>query len=139
MVSQTAPYANIKPINCALWKQNESVVLSDPGLGKWGFETRSEDESTNFESAECNRVEGRTLDSIMSEYSLGAIDLLKLDIEGAEADVLESSDRWIRKVTYLVTELHESRRKGCEAAYARATAEFGRHWRYGGHVYAARV
>jgi FkbM family methyltransferase len=50
-------------------------------------------------------VEAETLDSIVAET--GPVDLLKLDIEGAEFEVLESaSDETLRQISAVVAELH---------------------------------
>jgi FkbM family methyltransferase len=50
-------------------------------------------------------VEAETLDSIVAET--GPVDLLKLDIEGAEFEVLESAlDETLRQISAVVAELH---------------------------------
>ncbi|MBK8992647.1 MAG: FkbM family methyltransferase [Gammaproteobacteria bacterium] len=46
------------------------------------------------------------------------IDLLKIDIEGAEVEVLSSSDPWIGRVSTMFIELHDRIRPGCSAALA---------------------
>jgi len=50
-------------------------------------------------------VPSRTLDAVVA--STGAVDLLKLDVEGAEFDVLEAaSDETLRQIGAIVGELH---------------------------------
>jgi len=63
-----------------------------------------------------------TLDEIVSECGIGRIDLLKVDIEGAECDVLRSSGASLRKVGMIVIELHGA--YGL-ADFARDVAAFG--------------
>lgn len=52
-------------------------------------------------------VEARTLPEILDGYAGGrAVDLLKCDIEGAEAEVFASCAGWIRRVRYIIIETH---------------------------------
>ena len=138
LVRQVAPYKNITPLRCALWSHNEDVFLVDPGRGKWGFETSASDDAIRNVAGPVTKVPGRTVESLLEAHSLSHLDLLKLDIEGAEVDVLNYSSQWIGKVKYVIAELHENKKKGCQSAYAAATQAFAKHWKYGGHVYAAR-
>jgi FkbM family methyltransferase len=138
LVKQVAPYKNVTPVMCALWSNNDDVLLLDPGRGKWGFETTAGDDAGEHAAGPVGRVPGKTVESLLEEHSLSHLDLLKLDIEGAEADVLKDASQWIGRVKYVIAELHENKRKGCQSAYAAATQAFAKHWKYGGHVYAAR-
>jgi hypothetical protein len=60
----------------------------------------------------------------MGKMNLEHIDILKIDIEGAEKEVFESSSIWIGKIGIIMTELHESLRPGCKKAFYDATKEF---------------
>ncbi len=51
-------------------------------------------------------VRAVTLDAVMKDHSLSAIDILKFDIEGAEYDVLRSFSG-LRSVRYIAGEVHE--------------------------------
>jgi len=50
-----------------------------------------------------------TMSSLLDEYRIEFIDLLKCDIEGGEAELFEDCSHWIKKVRFLVVELHEGR------------------------------
>ena len=53
-------------------------------------------------------VQGVSVPSLMKEFKFDSIDLLKLDIEGAEFAVLgESSDAWLTKVRCIIIEFHD--------------------------------
>ena len=39
-----------------------------------------------------------TVDAIMQKYAIDRIDILKIDIEGAEYEVFDDPSRWISKV-----------------------------------------
>ena len=61
------------------------------------------------------------------DYRIDRIDLLKLDIEGAEFDVLSSaSDTWMNAVEAVVVELPAPAisRPGCTRAFVDATRDF---------------
>lgn len=52
------------------------------------------------------RVRCDTMESILDHFSLPAVDILKVDIEGAEALLFQNSVSWLRRVRALVIELH---------------------------------
>ncbi|WP_456374739.1 FkbM family methyltransferase [Methanocaldococcus sp.] len=66
-------------------------------------------ESSIFEiSKDSIRVPVITLEEIIEEF--GIIDLLKIDIEGAEFDVFENTDlNTLKKINYIVGEIHTKR------------------------------
>jgi FkbM family methyltransferase len=51
----------------------------------------------------------------MREMRLAAVDLVKVDIEGAETEVLRDAD-WIEGVRCFMIELHHRFRPGCSEA-----------------------
>ncbi len=54
------------------------------------------------------------------------IDILKLDIEGAEKELLQSgSDKWMHRVAMIIIELHDWLKPGCADALNQATAGMG--------------
>ena len=48
-----------------------------------------------------------TLDEIMSKYRIDAIDILKVDIEGAEKQIVSRDPGWLSRVGCVVIELHD--------------------------------
>ena len=53
-----------------------------------------------------------TIDRIMNDYHLDKIDILKVDIEGADKEVFSNALSWIEKVDALIIELHERMKTG---------------------------
>jgi FkbM family methyltransferase len=47
-----------------------------------------------------------TLDEIISRCRLGSIDVLKVDVEGAEREIFSGAPAWLKKVRCVVIELH---------------------------------
>ena len=60
----------------------------------------------------------------MEQYKLPMIDILKLDIEGAEKQVFSGSTEWLENVKVLIVELHDNLEVGCASNFYRATANY---------------
>jgi FkbM family methyltransferase len=125
-----APYPQIIPLHAALWNENRPISLVDPGLGKWGFMTH--DEASGLVLGKpCGLVQGLTVDQVMRDHKLERIDILKLDIEGAEREVLESAGPWIDRVDAMLVELHDRMKPGCSRSFYNATNVFDDEWSQG--------
>jgi FkbM family methyltransferase len=121
--ANTAPYANVTPVRAALWRENTGVDVIDPGKGKWGFQTVADAGRPAIQ-----RVPGMTVDALMDRCGLQAIDVLKIDIEGAEKEVFADASAWIDRVGVLMVELHERMKTGCNRAVYAATGGFPTEW-----------
>jgi FkbM family methyltransferase len=101
-----APYgARAMALRCALWYRREDLAI-DRGLfrdgGAWSFQVRPTNGSGIAE------VEGVTLVDVMQRYGLKTIDILKIDIEGAERYVFEDSiSASLSKIGLIAIELHD--------------------------------
>ncbi|MGZ5017283.1 MAG: FkbM family methyltransferase [Methylobacter sp.] len=133
-----APYSNIIPIQAALWDKNEEINLIDPGHGKWGFMTEMRNSSENLSGVTCHAVMAMTLDKVMKDYNLEKIDILKIDIEGAEREVFSNNPSWIEKVDSIIIELHESMKTGCNRSFYCGSNGFDNEWKQGENVYLSR-
>jgi hypothetical protein len=49
----------------------------------------------------------RSLNSILKEKMIEKIDILKIDVEGAEMGVLEGADQILNKVNFILIEIHK--------------------------------
>jgi Methyltransferase FkbM domain len=78
-----------------------------------------------------------TIPELMDRFGVDRIDLLKVDVEGAERALLASSGR-IEDVDMMVIELHDRLQPGCTDAFTAATAEFGHRAERGENFLAAR-
>lgn len=132
------PYPNIIPVHAALWNRNEEINLIDPGRGKWGFITEAKNTADNPLSNICHTVNGMTIDRIIHDYGLNNIDILKIDIEGAEKEVFEDTASWIGKVNALIIELHERLKSGCNRSFYQGTNGFDHEWCRGETIYLVR-
>lgn len=131
----SAPYGRIIPLNAAIWDKNEGISLVDPGLGKHGFMTKREGSQRRNPGKVIHPVRGITIDKIMREYGLKRIDILKMDIEGAEREVFRDPSAWIGKVNALIIELHERLKPGCNRSFYHGSDGFDEEWVQGDNVY----
>ncbi len=57
----------------------------------------------------------------MAANNIKQIDLLKIDIEGAELELFQSNyEQWLPRVKVVVIELHDHLRPGCSSAFNNA-------------------
>lgn len=132
-----AKYPNVTPVHAALWNANEEITLVDPGLGDWGFRTESRKDGSSIAGAS-HKVQAMTVDRVMEEFKLERVDILKVDIEGAECEVFENTLEWLDKVESIIVELHERTKSGCNRAFYCGTEGFDTEWHQGENVYVSR-
>jgi len=105
------PYPAITPVHAALWSRDGEIGVSEADSatgvsGNWAFVT-------------CDRpgpkVRAITMQTLMKEMKIQGIDLVKIDIEGAELEVFKDPS-WLRTVRCLMIELHDRYRPGCSEA-----------------------
>ena len=120
-VKNTQGYPRVKALHAALWNTEGQINLLDVHGGHCGFRT-SDDSAGPFHSVA--KTPAITVDSLMRDHAIEKIDLLKLDIEGAEREVFNASANWISKVQMIMVELHDYLQTGCGDAFYKATANY---------------
>ncbi|MCH8824017.1 MAG: FkbM family methyltransferase [Planctomycetes bacterium] len=133
-----APYITIIPVQAALWSHNGEIDLVDPERGNWGFMTEEGNASENQLREVCHKVRAMTVDKIIDDYDLDKIDILKIDIEGAEKEVFSDTSSWIERVDALIIELHEFIKHGCNRSFYNGSNGFDSEWQQGENVYLSR-
>ncbi len=126
--ANTARYTNIYKVKAAIWKDNTSVNLSG--------ETNS-DFQVSLEGND-KVVDGITVEGLLNRFAVNYVDVMKIDIEGAEKEVFEASRIWIDKVGMIVVELHDRFKPGCGEAVRRATTSFESTWEHGENTFFLR-
>lgn len=133
-----APYNNIICVCGALWHQDSRINLVDPGLGKWGFMTQAKEDVEKNYGGIIHEVQGITVNTIMKEHGIEHIDILKMDIEGAELEVFSDPYSWIENVDALIVELHERMKPGCTHSFYSGARGFDHEWLQDENVYKTR-
>lgn len=132
-----APYPKVTVVPGALWHENARIDLVDPGLGQWAFRTQAPGCSESAGPL-VHAVQGMTLDALCRDHGVERIDILKMDIEGAEREVFGDPSAWIGRVDGLIVELHDWLKPGCSRSFHEGSKGFADQWRQGENVYLAR-
>jgi FkbM family methyltransferase len=115
----TMPYKHVEILNSGLWNRNTFLNIKDVGLGKWGIMVEETDKP-NLTS-----LMAVTIDSILDNSGFSEIDILKLDIEGAEKELFSSGyEKWLDKVKIIIIELHDRMKKGCSNSFFSAISKY---------------
>jgi FkbM family methyltransferase len=112
------PYRNIDCIQAGIWDKNEKLSITNPtgGAAEYMFENNP---------ARDDMVNGMTLHSLLDFKNWDSVDIIKLDIEGAEKEVFSAEDlSWLKKVKLLIIELHDRYKKGCTKTVFEALHKF---------------
>lgn len=104
-------YSNIHVIKAALWSKKCHLKLSNPDNLNCAFRVEPE---------AMGEVETITLDDLFNLAPNGKIDILKIDIEGAEREFLSNRDARLKNVECVMIELHERFAPGCESVFRNA-------------------
>ncbi|MFT6966287.1 MAG: FkbM family methyltransferase [Marivirga sp.] len=113
--------------NFELLKKNvehcSNVLASKEAV--WGYKTKLSPISGSDDSWSFSLEEGSSIENGFEAIGLvdileridGFIDILKIDIEGAEKNLfIPSQSEWLHKVKIIVIELHDRKLKGCSEA-----------------------
>ncbi len=114
----TRHYPGITTVHAGLWPKNEVLKFKQEGVSPWGY--RVDNTLANGSVP----VASITMNDILNRYRLATIDLLKIDIEGAEVELFaENYTHWLPKVRCLVIEFHDRWRPGSSATVTAALAK----------------
>ena len=116
----TDKYPNIIAINAALGTHEGQLQLRDRGTGSWGFTIVAQPED-NREAEIIEAVRCTTVPELLKSEGHSFIDIIKIDIEGAEKELLTQPNEWISKADVICIELHDRIIGGCTQAFERAT------------------
>jgi FkbM family methyltransferase len=112
----------VKFVEAAVWNTNGPLVIERSGFRdglEWSIHVR------NADDGEVGDISGVTIDQLITDASFPRVDLIKMDIEGAEATVFDShAGSWLCNTRSLVIEFHGEQ---CEARVLKAMS--GLHYR----------
>jgi FkbM family methyltransferase len=137
LVRNVEQYPNVTPVHAALWHEEVELEVHDAGLGAWGFRTETSTEGGGVAIGSPSVV-AKTIDGLIREFDVEHIDILKIDIEGAELEVFTDTSAWIAKVEAIIIELHDYLKAGCSSAFESGTAGFDKKWLRAENVYLSR-
>lgn len=121
LLRNTKFYPNIIPIHVALWTREGKLQITDgPNAEKSAFQVVEWTKEKPLET-----VEALTMDKLLTIAKTNTIDILKLDIEGAEIELFSANyENWLEKTNAIIIELHDRIRKGCSETFYNATDRY---------------
>lgn len=93
--SNVRQFENIIPINKAIYPIDGEVLFDESG---YSYNTKISNVGKPIESV--------SVITLMETYGLNNIDLIKIDIEGAESELLKTNTEWLYKTDNIIIELH---------------------------------
>lgn len=112
-------YGNIKPLQTALWGHDGLLKITDLKENQWAFtvEECAEPTPDSFSSI--------SITSFMQQHGIEKIDILKMDIEGAEREVFSGDCHyWLARVRVIIIELHDWLKPGCSSVFFNAICRY---------------
>ena len=104
---------NVRVIQAGLWTSNAALTIKNPNDPSWAFQLGESPQAAS------GSVNGITIPNLLAQSVTGMIDILKLDIEGAEERLFSDGyTDWIDKVRTIIIEIHNP---ACEQAVLQAT------------------
>jgi FkbM family methyltransferase len=108
-------FQNVICINKAVWPHHVWMEIKDMGTGNWSLQTFV----TNTPSERA--IESITIDEIISEFKKDSIDIIKIDIEGAEKELFKNNyESWLGKTKLIAIELHDGLDKDISGIFYKA-------------------
>lgn len=114
-------YPQIECLRAGLWKSNTTLSVEESDFHSENSFVTSENPETK------NSVQGITIGKIFRESGLDFIDILKLDVEGAEKEIFSDEgnyQEWLPYVKVLIIELHDRMKRGCSHNFFKAVSEY---------------
>ena len=115
----TAPYPNIVPVQSGIWNKEVSLQVIDQGYGEWGLMVKevSPDTTDSFSAV--------SIAGIMKQHGIPQLDVIKLDVEGAEEFIFaDHYHEWIPKTKMMIIELHERMKPRSADSFWKAMANY---------------
>jgi FkbM family methyltransferase len=131
-----AAYPRVTPICAALW--STSGQMSWTGTPDRYGNRRIQVPDGLQQAPVIGQVDTITMPQLMAAHQVEFIDLLKVDIEGAEQEVFSTAEPWIDRVGVIIAEMHDRYLPGCTVVFNSATRDFDLEWRQGEHIVVAR-
>lgn len=97
---ESNPVENVTVIDKAIWHQNKKVLITNRGGNSSIFE---------IEGVEQTKIQAITLEKLFRENKIKHVDVMKIDIEGAEFDlIINASEKTLAKIKYITLEFDKS-------------------------------
>ena len=112
------PYSNIICLQKAVWPENTLMEVVNREKGNWALQTKVLEKGNDG-------IESVTIDELMNLFQIEEIDLLKIDIEGAEKELFSFGyENWLGATKNIAIELHDFLDPSVSPVFYNAIAPF---------------
>jgi FkbM family methyltransferase len=110
LVRNCAGTTNVTLCRAAVWNSDTSLQIANPKAEKWAF-------TVTPGTFNGSGIKALTIPQILAQSGNDNIDILKLDIEGAERELfVDGCEEWLTRVKIIIIELHDRFAPGCSRA-----------------------
>ncbi len=115
----TRDFPMVKPVCKGLWNESGHLKIIDEGAGANAFMVERVDEPGK------NTIPAISIGDIMKEEGADWIDIVKLDIEGAEKMLFENNfELWLPRTRLVIVELHDRMQPGSSRSVFNAITKY---------------
>ena len=102
LTANTKDNSRIKSLALGIWSKKCELIIEDKRAESWNFTLR---EANTGEKG----IPSLSIMDILNQFNLEQVDILKLDIEGAEREIFSNDHyrEWLPRVRYLFIETHD--------------------------------
>ncbi len=104
-------YSSILTLNAAIYSSDSLLKLVDVGEGEASYQIKESYELNEYHKV-LSSVKCYSISSLMRQFGFISLDLVKMDIEGAEKKCLLGTNDWINNVSICAVEIHETLNPG---------------------------
>lgn len=112
---------NVYLENAAVWSNALEHLVVEDGNKEWGYMV-----STEEKGRASKHIKAITINDIVKKYSIQTIDILKIDIEGAEKEIFKKGvyEDWLKITKVLIIELHDRLNPGSSMQFFEAITKY---------------
>lgn len=119
IIKNSSAYPSITCEHSAIWNKPNYLKIENENASNWAFRVVESTES------DPKSFKATSIQAICEKYHIDKIDILKMDIEGAEAFVFDKhSMEWLKKTEYIIIELHDRFQENCSKHFFEAMSHF---------------
>lgn len=111
---------NVISLNKALWSESTNLTIIKPD----NYHKDSISVIENYTDSN-NVIKSVCIADLIKTHDLKKIDILKMDIEGAEFNVFSRNYHWIDLVRVIIIELHDYNKEGASSAFFKVISNLG--------------
>jgi FkbM family methyltransferase len=110
LVRNCSGMTNVTTCQAAVWDTDTPLQIANPDAAKWAFTVRPD-------TLNGSGIKALTIPQILAQSGHETIDILKLDVEGAERELFrDGCEEWLPRVKMIIIEMHDRYAPGSSRA-----------------------